>query len=158
MSALVTIEFVVPAGYREGDYARLHGNGGSGSIDWENPLNETIYDLFPSRSGIYGFGHAPWGHFRFGYAHSMRTLGFGHLPWGHFPWGHGSAVIHAEHQVDVCGEWKFGFACYDAAGNQHTGSPQEVDVSVHIAPPAPAGLKKNSYNKDTDVLILDVAA
>jgi len=158
MSGLVTVEFVVPLGYQEGDYAQLHSNGGSGSIDWETPVSDQVYELFPDGAGIFGFGHAPFGHFRFGYGHSMRVPGFGHLPFGHFSFGHGSALIQATHEVDECGEYKFGLACYDALGNPHSGTPEEAELEVHIAPPAPTGLKKNSYNKDTDVLILDVAA
>ena len=158
MSAIITIEFIVPVGYEQGDYAILHGNGGDGDIDWDNPVDNNIYDLFPDGGGIFGWGHAPWGHFRWGHAHSKRTAGWGHLPWGHFPWGHGTGVIRAAQQVDYCGDYKYGFKCYDKLGNLHTGTPEEASVSVHIAPPAPTGLKKNSYDKDTDVLVLDVAA
>jgi len=157
VSILITIDFVVPVGYQAGDYARLCTNGGSGDIDYDNPL-EAIYDLFPNGAGIYGWGHAPWGHFRWGHAHSMRTAGWGHLPWGRFPWGHGTAVITAQYRADCCGAYKFAFACYDTAGNVHAGTPEEVTVHVHIAPPAPVGLKLYSYNKTTDVLVLDVAA
>jgi len=157
MSANITIEFVVPAGHQKGDYARLHGNGGSGDIDWDGPVSGMIYRLFPNGAGIFGWGHAPWGRFRWGHAHSMRCSGWGHAPWGHYPWGHGSALITARYKVDYCGDYKFGFGCYDAAGNLHEGSPEEVTVNVHIAPPAPTGLVKNSYNPETDVLILDAA-
>lgn len=157
MSALITIEFAVPVGYNDGDYAKLHGNGGSGDIDWNSPISEEIFNLFPRGAGIFGFGHAPWGHFRWGHAHSMRTPGWGHLPWGHFPWGHGTALITATYEVDDCGAYKFGFACYDKLGNLHVGSPEEVTVNVHIAPAAPTGLKKNSYDKATDILVLDAA-
>ena len=157
MSVLITIEFVVPVGYEESDYAYLHGNGGSGNIDWNNPLLEYIFELFPNGAGIYGWGYAPWGHFRWGRAHSQRAAGWGHLPWGKFPWGHGTTVITATYQVNSCGQYKFGFACYDRLGNLHEGTPEEVTVHIHIAPPVPAGLKKNSYNKDTDVLVLNAA-
>ncbi|MHC4398022.1 MAG: hypothetical protein ACYS1A_20455 [Planctomycetota bacterium] len=88
----------------------------------------------------------------------MRAAGWGHLPWGRFPWGHGTGVIRATHQVSECGEYKYGFKCYDKLGNLHTGTPEEATASVHIAPPAPSGLKKNSYNKDTDILVLDAVA
>ena len=155
MSGLVTIDFIVPVGYRQGDYARLHGNGGDGSIDWSGPLAAEVYDLFPNGAGIYGFGFAPWGHFRWGHAHSMRTLGFGHLPWGRFPWGHGTGVVTATSEVERCGEYKFGFACYDELGNAHEGTPEEVTVDVHVTPDAPTGLAKVSYDKATDVLALD---
>ncbi|MHC4498039.1 MAG: hypothetical protein ACYS21_02870 [Planctomycetota bacterium] len=157
MSAVITIDFVVPVGYQAGDYARLHGNGGSGSIDWNNPLSSEIFELFPRGIGICGWGRAPWGHFRWGRAHSMRTLGWGHLPWGRFPWGRGTAWIKAQHKVETCGEYKFGFASYDKAGNPHQGTPDEVTVHVHIAPAAPTGLTKVSYNKETDVLVLAAA-
>jgi transposase-like protein len=70
---------------------------------------------------------------------------------------HGAMRICAEHKVVCCGAYKFGFACYDAAGNQHAGTPRQVTVDVHIAPEKPTGLKKNSYNKTTDVLVLDAA-
>ena len=157
MSALITILFTVPVGYIGGDYAKLHGNGGSGDIDWNNPVDNTIYELFPGGAGIFGFGRAPWGNFCWGHAHSMRTAGWGHLPWAHFPWSHGSAVIEAAHKVVACGDYKFGFACYDKFGNVHEGTPEETALEVHISPASPTGLKKNSYNKTTDVLILDVA-
>ena len=129
MSAIITIQFTVPIGHEAGDYAFLHGNGGSGDIDWDSPLIAQKFDLFPDGSGIYGWGHAPWGHFRWGHCHSKRTAGWGHLPWGHFPWGHGTAVIIAQIQVESCGEYKFGFTCYDKCGNVHQGTPEEVLVS-----------------------------
>lgn len=155
MSGLITVEHIVGAGYRQGDYAQLHGNGGSGDVDWGDPLTAEVYDLFPDGAGIYGFGLAPFGHFRFGRGHSMRTAGFGHLPWGRFPWGHGTGVVLATSEVDFCGEYTFGFACYDQLGNLHEGTPEEVTIEAHVTPDAPTGLLKNSYDKATDILVLD---
>ncbi len=157
MSAEITILFICPAGYSPGDYARLHGNGGSGSIDWNSPLDNRDYELFPNGEGIYGWGLAPWGRFRWGRAHAMGMSGFGRLPWGRFPWGHGSGVIEARHTVDLCGDYKFALTCYSRAGNIHEGAPQEIDISIHIAPPTPTELIKNSYDKETEVLILTAA-
>jgi hypothetical protein len=157
MSALITIQFAVPVGHLLGDYVMLHGNSGSGNIDWNTPLSNTKFELFPNGAGIYRFGHAPFGHFPFGHAYSMRTPSFGHLPFGHFPFGYGTALIKAVIKVESCGDYKFAFACYDKLGNLQTGTPEEVTVSVHLAPPAPDGLTKYSYNKDTDVLVLNAA-
>ncbi len=157
MTAMVTIEFVVPTGYVEGDYALLCGNNGSDVIDWNNPLADDKLPLFPNGGGIFGWGHAPWGNFRWGHAHAMRVPGWGHLPWGHFPWGYGTAIVTVEYEVDSCGVYRFGLACYDSLGNAHTGTPDEVELGIDIAPEAPAGLAKNSYNKDTDVLVLNAA-
>jgi len=158
MSSLIKLQFAVPVGYQEGDYAKLHGNSGSGAIDWDNPLSNKIYLLFPDGAGIYGWGLAPWGHHSWGHCFSMRTAGWGRLPWGHHSWGHGAVIVMAIDMIESCGAYKYGFACYDKLGNLHEGAPEEAEVEVHIAPPQPAGLKKYSYNKDTDILILDIAA
>ena len=66
-------------------------------------------------------------------------------------------LFRSAHEVDSCGAYKFGFACYDKLGNLHEGAPEEATVDVHIAPAAPTGLKKNSYDKDTNILVLDAA-
>ena len=156
MSAKVILTFCTPADCEAGDYAILYGNGGDGEIDWVNPLlNGRKFDLFPMGGGIYGWGHAPWGHFPWGHALSMRTLGWGHLPWGHFPWGHGTALISTEVPIVVCGDYKFAFVAFDSLGNANVGDPQEISLTIHTAPPMPTGLTKYSYNKDTDVLILN---
>jgi len=157
MSATVTLQYPVPSGYIAGDYAMLFGNGGAGDIGWSSPLTRKKYDLFPGGAGLYGFGHAPWGHFRFGHAHSMSAPGFGLLPWGHFPFGHGTAVITARYKVTGCGDYKFAFGCYDQVGNIHEGTPGQAELYIHIPPAKPTGLKKNDYNKTTDILTLDAA-
>lgn len=158
MSANITIQFSVPAGYQAGDYARLHGNSGSGDINWYTPLTDDYFALFPGGGGIFGWGRAPWGRHPWGRCISLRVSGWGRLPWGRHPWGHGTGVINTVQNVIVCGDYKYAFACYDQLGNLHEGTPEEAEAYVHIAPPAPTGLKKNNYNKTTDVLILDVAA
>ena len=157
MKALITIRFIIPIGYQPGDYALLHGNAGSGDIDWQTPLSQQAYDLFPDGSGIYGFGLAPWADFRFGKPHCMRAAGFGLLDFGLFPFGLGTAVVTAQYETSECGDYKFGLACYDQLGNAHEGTPEEAEVEVHVTPDAPAGLAKVSYNKETDVLVLNVA-
>lgn len=153
----VTVQFVVPVGYMPGDYALLHGNGGSGAIDWAAPLSSQRYPLYPRGAGLFGFGRAPFGRHRFGDAHASGVPGFGRLPFGRAPFGHGTAVIEATERLTGCGTYKYGLACYDEAGNVHSGTPDEVTIEVHTAPEQPTGLIKNSYNKTTDVLVLDAA-
>jgi hypothetical protein len=157
MSAIITIEFVVPLGYQPGDYAQLYGDSGSGDINWDTPITAEIFQLFPNGCGIYCFGHTPWGHFRWGHPWSMRTPGWEHLPWGNFPWGHGTAIIRATVKVEDCGTYKFAFIVYDKLDNANQGTPEQATITVDIHPPAPTGLTKNSYDKDTDILILDAA-
>jgi hypothetical protein len=157
MSARVTIIWVVPMGYSSGDYAQLFGNGGDGDIDYDPPLTNEKYPLFPDGGGIYGWGHAPWGLFAWGHAWATRVSGWYHLPWGKFPWGFGSAVITVKYDVAVCGEHKFALKVFDKLGNANTGTPEELAASIHLAPPAPTGLKKNIYAPETQILILNAA-
>jgi hypothetical protein len=158
MIAKITLQFAVPTGHEVGDYAVLYGNGGSGDIDWQTPLlGGRKFDLFPNGAGIYGWGFAPWGDFSWGDAFSMRTRGWGYELWGFSPWGFGTAIIETDIVVDSCGLYKFAFTCFDSLGNPDEGDPEEVSVEVHTAPPTPTGLKKVSYDKDTDVLVLEAA-
>ena len=140
MNALVTIEFTVPLGHLPGDYAQLHSNGGTGPIDWTNPVSSDKYGLFPAGAGNYGFGHAPFGHHRFGRVHSMRTRGFGHAPFGRHPFGHGAVLISARDEVFGCGIYRYGFKCFDKAANPHTGTPDEATILVATPPAAPTAL------------------
>lgn len=157
MSALITVNFVVPAGYSDGDYARLFANAGSGDIDWDTPVDNHVNDLFPNRGGIFGFGHTAFGQARYGRSKSERINGFGNVPFGKSPFGSGTAFIVATHRVTTCGAYKFAFGAYDSLDNPGAGSPEEVTVNVHIPPPPPTGLTKNSYNKETDILVLNAA-
>jgi len=155
LSARITVSFVVPTGYLPDDYAVLHtDNASGGGIDWDTPATGRQLPLFPGGRGIHGFGHAPFGHFRWGHAYSDGPLGFGHLPFGHFPWGYGTAMIEDYFDVTECGDYVVAFACYDSLGNLHEGAPDEVTASVHVAPPPPTKLEFTSYNKATDTLVL----
>lgn len=156
-AAIVTIQFVVSPDHRPGDYALLHSNGGAGDIDWETPLRATHIDLFPGGAGIFGWRHLPWRHFPWRHGMSVGTPGWRHLPWRHFPWRHGATVVTTTDRVTACGTYKYGLAAYDAAGNAHAGAPDEVELEIHVAPPKASRLKKTSYDKSTDTLILEVA-
>jgi len=157
MSATITLEYTVSTGHTEGDYAQIFGNGGSGDISWIEPLSAEKLSMFPGSAGNFGWGHLPWGHFRWGHGQSQRTPGWGNLPWGQFPWGHGAVTITNKQTVNECGEYKYAFGCFDEIGNPHEGTPQEVTMHIHIAPPEPPRLKKNDYDKVTGVLILNTA-
>jgi len=155
MSAKITISFCVPAGYQPGDYAMLFGMG-----SYDSPLlGGRKFELFPNGAGIYGFGHAPFGHHRFGKGTSLRAsgFGFGHLPFGKHPFGHATALVTTSVTVDACGSCDLSFIVYDKLGNRQRGSMAMSLTEVHTAPPAPTGLKKVSYDPDTKVLVLEAA-
>ena len=152
----VTLQFPVPAGYSPGDYCRLFGNGGSGDIDFDTPLNNFIYPTHPNHRGLMGYGNAPYGAYPYGSIAAVDVLGYGCAPYGAYPYGLGCIVIEAVIEVDDCGYYKFAFGAFDAAGNAHAGDPAETAREIHVAPEAPAGLKAESYNTETDQLTVSV--
>jgi hypothetical protein len=156
MSATITVKFVVPLTARPGDYAMLYSNNGDGAIDFAAPLTSERIDLFPNGAGNYGFGLAPFGEFPWGMALSVDTQGFGLLPFGYLPWGCGGVLIERTVTVEECGDWLLAFKTFDALGNENVGTPGQAAANVHVAPPAPLGLKKISYNKVTGDLTLAV--
>lgn len=156
MPARITIRFCPPLSARQGDYVKLHGNGGSGAIDWTNPVSDKKHDLFPGGAGNFGAGLAPAGLEPAGQAWSVLTIGAGLAPAGLEPAGLGAVVIEAADEVDDCGLYRYGFKGFDPLGNEHVGTPGEVQVDVHVTPPRPLGLKKESYDSATDVLTLSV--
>lgn len=157
MKALITISYLVADRFDPGDYAMLHGNGGSGDVDYNTPLTDQKIPLFPNGAGVYGFGRAPFGSFPSGRAFVTGVPGFGLCPFGLFPFGQGAATIFTKVTVTECGAYKFAFGCYDKLGNIHAGTPQEVTANVHLQPDPPTGLKKKSYDKSTDILTLEAA-
>jgi hypothetical protein len=157
LSAKINLNFVVNIGYIIGDYAQLCGNGGEGEIDWVEPLTVEKFDLFPAGQGIFGLFKSPCFTTKCYSLYSTGPEGCYSLPCYKGPVYLGSALIESSVIVDNCGDYKFGFAVYDEAGNDHEGSPDEAILYIHIAPPAPTGLKKYSYDKETDVLILTAA-
>jgi hypothetical protein len=151
MSAKITILWAVPIGYQPGDYARLFWNSGSGDIDYSQPLTNNKFSLFPNGGGVYGFGQQPFGKAPFGLSFATRVSGFGKLPFGKHPFGYGTTLIKHEQIVDFCGEYKFAFKLFDKLDNENTGTPEEISVDIHIAPPAPTGLKKGTYLQTINV-------
>ena len=154
---VVTVKFAVPLGHLPGDYCVLHTNNGTGAIDWDTPFSTKQVPLFPCGSGNYGFGMAPFAMspFAMPYGKNLRR-GFGTCPFAMSPFGLGAVVITERVPVSDCGDWLFGVKCYDKLGNEHTGTPNTVAATVHVAPAVPAGLKKDSYDKATDILTLSV--
>jgi len=158
-AARVTISLAVPAGYKDGDYARLHSNSGgipAGSMDWDNPVSSRQIPLFPGGAGIYGWRHVPWRHFPWRRGFAMRAVGWHHLPWRHFPWHYGTAFLQITDRVTDCGDFIYALAAYDKAGNAHEGTPDQASLSIHIPPDPPAALTKAAYDKDTGLLTLSV--
>jgi len=153
---VVTITATVGLEYDPGDYAKLCWNGGSGDVDYDEPVDDTKIKLFGDNGGFYGFGEGPFGEYEFGDVYAPGVPGFGESPFGDYAFGYGSITISATKKISDCGDYKFGFAVYDSLGNLHSGVPGEVSLAVHVVPDKPKGLSKVSYDKNTDILVLGV--
>ena len=152
-SAMISVSFWV-TNFAQGDYARVFWNAGNGAIDWDTPMDNRKYDLYPDDAGKHGFGHGNFGHHPFGHAHYRGVPGFGRLPFGKHPFGHGAVKITAIKKVFDPGYYLFGFNSYDSKGNKTSGTPEEIGQVVCLKPPTPSRLKKVSYNYSTKVLSL----
>jgi hypothetical protein len=155
MSAIVTVKAYITPDYDIGDYAKLCGNSGSGSVDYDNPLSNIKISLRPNTAGSHGFGEYPFGDAPFGDGEYSGMGGFGDYPFGEGLFGVGCLVIEASYQVNDCGNYKFGFAVYDKLGNLHSGIPADTTAYIHIPPAAPDTLKQKTYNSSTDTLVLE---
>ena len=124
--AKITLEVTAPLTYAAGDYAYFYGNGGSGSIDYSKPLAAKIELAAPAND-------------------------FARYPWRSQAWPDITLTVTAS----ICGNYKFALKCFDALGNPQPAAVEELTVPIHIAPAAPSGLKKNSYDPVTGVLALD---
>jgi len=144
-------------GYQKGDYARLYGNGGSGEIDYDNPLTNEFFDLFLNGVGIYGCYETPCYDTPCYEPWASGGGGCYTQPCYVSPCYYTTTIISVSVDVAFCGDYKFALKVFDKLGNENAGTPEEVEVNVHTAPPPPTGLKKNSYNSTTDILVLDAA-
>lgn len=73
------------------------------------------------------------------------------------PAGQDNQAVEALVRVRACGTYRFGFKAFDAAGNANAGFPEETSLEVHVTPDKATKLKKVSYDKLTDALVLEVA-
>jgi len=154
--AKATIKWPVPAGYKPGDYAVLCANDGlGGAVDFNNQIS--THDLFRRGAGIYSVYRTPCYTTRCYKPSAQRTGGPYSTPCYKGCCGHTPNVIETTVDIAECGSWKYAFAVYDSLGNIYEGTAEEVAIEVHIEPDKPTGLKKVSYNKTTDILILEAA-
>lgn len=152
----IAIVMPVPITYIPGDYVRLYHNSGSGAIDWDNAADNGRHELYEDDAGVFGWGHFGWGHGPWGHAEVRNVPGWGHFAWGHGAWGHGSGRVTIDMEVEQPGNWIFGLAAYDAAGNAHVGTPDEESIALDLTPQTLAPLQRVSYDSGTNVLTLGV--
>ena len=121
--------------YVTGDYCNVHSNGGSGSVVYESQHNPQDYML-----GL-----------------EQNTAGWGLFEWGtQGAWGTGYSPMSLTVIVTVPGSWTFAIVAYDKYDNQDSGIPDEETIYACLTPVQPSELSQASYDKDTDILTLNI--
>lgn len=122
-----------PDTYAAGDYLALHGDAGSGTIDYDLPLG-------PIRLPYEAFG---------------AVRGWGSLSWGRFPWGHGFYRPELTYAAQTPGLYQFAMQGYDRIGNLNEGTPAVASTYIDLVPVAPlAGPAVTAYDGSTLTLSL----
>jgi len=134
--------------------AEVYSDGGSGEIDYDNPVTTEAIELWPGWQDKAGFGLSRFGRSDFGFDGSA-TIGFGKGRFGDGEFGFDAdemGWISGELQT---GQYKFGVKVTDRFGT--TGNAQQSDEILVIRTAQPAKkLDVDSYDKEQDRLVLGV--
>ncbi|MFB3893215.1 MAG: hypothetical protein ACE15C_14460 [Phycisphaerae bacterium] len=115
-----------------GDSYNVYGDGGSGSIDYDNPLNA---EPIP---------HAP---------ELVSSAGWGYGSWGYGLWGQFSPMAMAFiTQLLADGTYLFAVCARDEAGNETHPAAQTASVTLAGQPRPPANLKATAYAAGSDTV------
>jgi hypothetical protein len=134
--------------------ARVYSDGGSGAIDYENPVSREDIQVWPSWQDKFGFGLGEFGEDDFGYDGSA-AIGFGQGAFGEGEFGFDADKINWVSGALETGRYKFGVKVRDRFGMVIDGEETGEITVIRTAQPA-EGLKVESYDKTEDRLVLIV--
>jgi hypothetical protein len=110
----------------------VFGDGATGTVDYETPLNESP---IPARPG----GRTPWGYGTGGY--------------GVGAWGQAAARYDWTADQAVPGTHRFAVVASDAAGNR-LAAAAEVEITLAPLPRPPENVRVAAYNPNTQAATL----
>ncbi len=137
-----------------GTAAQIYSDGGSGEIDYNNPLNDSPIRVWPAWQDKAGFGMSRFGASDFGFDGSAAVgLGKGVFGKGHF--GLDADVLEWISPPMETGVYKFAIKVTDEAGSESRAS--ETGQVTVIPPARPAdGMSISSFDKQENQLVLSV--
>ncbi len=137
-----------------GATANIYYDSGTGQIDYENPLNDSPIQIWPSWMDKAGFGMAAFGIGDFGWE-GAAAVGFGKGSFGNGQFGMDADTIEWISRPLPLGTYKFGVKVTDQYGNES--SPSETGSVTVIPAPRPAELLSiTSFDKEKNQLVLEI--
>ena len=115
-----------------GATVQIYFDNGTGQIDYDNPLNSSPIQIWPSWQDKAGFGMSRFGASDFGYD-SSAAVGFGKGSFGQGQFGLDADIFEWVSEPMQAGVYKFAMKVMDEAGNQSS-SVETREITVMPAP------------------------
>lgn len=137
-----------------GATVQIYCDGGSGEIDYNNPLNDSPVRVWPAWQDKAGFGMSRFSRSDFGFDGSA-AVGFGKGSFGKGYFGFDADVLEWISPPMETGVYKFAVKVTDEAGNESEASETGQVTVIPAARPA-EGMSIASFDKQENQLILSV--
>jgi hypothetical protein len=153
-SGRVTITLLRSQNLPAGATAQIYFDNGTGQIDYNNPINDTHINIWPTWQDKAGFGMSRFGLSDFGWE-SAAAIGFGKGSFGHGQFGLDADTIEWTSPILPIGTYTFGIKITDPSGQQSSASETEPITVTPAARPAEM-LSVSSFNNQTNQLVLNI--
>ena len=137
-----------------GSTVQVYSNGGSGEVDYDNPLNDLPIRVWPVWQDKAGFGMSRFGVSDFGYD-AAAAVGFGKGGFGQGQFGLDAGSFEWTSPLLKAGVYKFGVKVTDEVDNESSSETGQVTV-IPAARPAEE-VTVSSFDKQTNQLVLSVS-
>ncbi len=138
-----------------GATAQIYFDGGSGEIDYDNPLNDLPIRIWPAWQDKSGLGMSSFGKSDFGYD-SSAAVGFGRGSFGQCQFGLDADTFDWISPQLQAGVYKFAVIITDEVGNQ-SGAIETEPITVTPLPKPAEQISISSFDKQTNQLVLSVS-
>ena len=154
-SGRVKISFLRSQNLPIGSTAQIYFDNGTGQIAYDNPVNDSPIQIWPSGQDKAGFGMSRFGFSDFGYD-SSAAVGFGKGNFGNGQFGIDADMIEWISGPLQSGVYKFAIKITNTAGNESSSSQTGQITVIPAARPAEQ-VTITSFDKQTNQLVLNVA-
>ncbi|HNY77621.1 MAG: hypothetical protein RBS72_04515 [Sedimentisphaerales bacterium] len=155
LGARVRLAFLRSQHLPPGTALDIYGDGGTGQIDYDEPLNGTPIPIWPCPQDKAGFGMSHFGDGDFGWD-AAAAVGFGKGCFGYGQFGLDADAIEWISPLLASGTYRFGVQVVDEAGNA-SAAVQTGPLAV-VTPARPAArLDVASFDAETGRLTLCVS-
>lgn len=135
--------------------AEIYFDNGTGTVDYNQPLNNRPIRIWPTWQDKAGFGMSRFGASDFGYD-SAGAVGFGKGCFGQGQFGLDADTIEWTSPLLTAGVYKLGVMITDSADNKSSASETEPITVAPAARPAEQ-VNVSSFDKQTNELVLCIS-